>query len=73
MVTGIVILKAGITMVQHLTDKNHLNQLQIFSGQMTPHIAQFTAKIAVLQAAKVGEPASSSSNINSVNLLDLEL
>ena len=40
---GIVIKHAGITMVQHLTSRNHQNQLHIFSGQMTPHIAQFSA------------------------------
>ena len=67
---GIVIKHAGITMVQHLTSKNHQNQLHIFSGQMTPHIAQFSAKIAVKQSGKAGEPASSS-NISSTNLLDL--
>ena len=57
---GIVIQHSGITMVQHLTSKNHQNQLHIFSGQMTPHIAQFSAKIAVNHSGKVGEPASSS-------------
>ena len=69
---GIVIHKAGLVMLQHMTDRHHHNQLQIFGGQMTPHLAQFTAKIAVLQAAQVGEPASSSSNNNSANLLNLE-
>ena len=68
---GIVILRSGITMTQHLTSKYHQNQLQIFSGQMTPHLAQFSAKIAVQQAGKVGEPASSS-NIISTFLSELE-
>ena len=67
---GIVILKAGITMTQHLTSKYHQNQLQIFSGQMTPHLAQFSAKIAVQQSGTLGEPASSS-NSSSTNLLKL--
>ena len=57
---GIVFKHAGITLVQHLTSKYHQNQLQIFSGQMTPHIAQFSAKIAVMQSGKMGEPSSSS-------------
>ena len=52
---------AGINFVQHLTDKTHQNQLHIFSAQMTPHIAQFSAKIAVKQSGRFGEPASSSS------------
>ena len=47
---GIVIKHAGITFVQHLTSKTHQNQLHIFSAQMTPHIAQFSTKIAVKQA-----------------------
>ena len=67
---GIVIQHSGITMVQHLTSMNHQNQLHIFSGQMTPHLAQFTAKIAVQQSGTLGEPASSS-NSSSTNLLDL--
>ena len=67
---GIVIKHAGITMVQHLTSRNHQNQLHIFSGQMTPHLAQFSAKIAVQQSGTLGEPASSS-NSSSTNLLDL--
>ena len=50
---GIVIKHAGITMVQHLTCRNHQNQLHIF-------IAQFSAKIAVQQSGTFGEPASSS-------------
>ena len=57
---GIVFKHAGITMVQHLTSKTHQNQLHIFSAHITPHIAQFSAKIAVKQSGQVGEPASSS-------------
>ena len=57
---GIVIKHAGITMVQHLTSKTHQKQLQIFSAHITPHIAQFSAKIAVKHSGQVGEPASSS-------------
>ena len=57
---GIVFKRAGITFAQHLTSKTHQNQLHIFSAQMTPHIAQFSAKIAVKQSGKFGEPASSS-------------
>ena len=56
---GIVFKHAGITFVQHLTSKTHQNQLHIFSAQMTPHIAQFSAKIAVKQSVRFGEPASS--------------
>ena len=67
---GIAFKQAGITLLQHLTDKNHQNQLQIFSGQMTPHLAQFSAKIAVQQSGTLGEPASSS-NSSSTNLLKL--
>ena len=59
---GIVILEAGITMVQHLTDKTHQNQLQIFSAQIAPHIAQFSARIAVKQSGQVGEHASSTTS-----------
>ena len=59
---GIVFKKAGITMVQHLTASTHQNQLHIFSAQMTPHIAQFSAKIAVKQSGKFGEPASLSTS-----------
>ena len=47
---GIVFKQAGINMMQHLTSKTHQNQLHIFSAQMTPHIAQFSTKIAVKQA-----------------------
>ena len=57
---GIVFKHAGITMVQHLTSKTHQNQLHIFSAHITPHIAQFSAKIAVKHSGQVGEPASSS-------------
>ena len=56
---GIEIQKAGITMLQHLTANTHQNQLHIFSGQMTPHIAQFSAKIAIQQSGQFGEPAAS--------------
>ena len=59
---GIVCKHAGITMVQHLTSKTHQNQLHIFSAHITPHIAQFSAKIAVKQSGQVGEPASSSNS-----------
>ena len=59
---GIVFKHAGITMVQHLTSKTHQNQLHIFSAHITPHIAQFSAKIAVKQSGQVGEPASSSNS-----------
>ena len=59
---GIVFKHAGILMVQHLTSKTHQNQLHIFSAQITPHIAQFSAKIAVKQSGQVGEPASSSNS-----------
>ena len=57
---GIVFKHAGITMVQNLTSKTHQNQLHIFSAHITPHIAQFSAKIAVKHSGQVGEPASSS-------------
>ena len=57
---GIECKHAGIIFVQHLTSKTHQNQLHIFSAQMTPHIAQFSAKIAVKQSGTFGEPASSS-------------
>ena len=57
---GIVFRDAGITMVQHLTYKTHQKQLQIFNAHITPHIAQFNAKIAVKHSGQVGEPASSS-------------
>ena len=56
---GIECKHAGIIFVQHLTSKTHQNQLHIFSAQMTPHIAQFSAKIAVKQSVRFGEPASS--------------
>ena len=59
---GIVFKHAGITMVQHLTSKTHQNQLHIFSAHITPHIAQFSAKIAVKHSGQVGEPASSSNS-----------
>ena len=58
---GIAIRHAGVNFVQHLTSKTRQNQLHIFSAQMTPHIAQFSAKIAVKQSGRFGEPASSSS------------
>ena len=57
---GIVFKQAGITMVQHLSTKTHHTQLHIFSVHITPHIAQFSAKIAVEHSGQVGEPASSS-------------
>ena len=57
---GIAFKHVGINFVQHLTSKTHQNQLHIFSAQMTPHIAQFSAKIAVKQSGRFGEPASSS-------------
>ena len=67
---GIVIKHAGITMVQHLTSRNHQNQLLIFSGQMTPHLAQVSAKVAVLQAGKISEPASSSNSISFLSSME---
>ena len=57
---GIAFKQAGLNFVQHLTSKTHQNQLHIFSAQMTPHIAQFSAKIAVQQSGRVGESASTS-------------
>ena len=65
---GIVIHKAGLVMLQHMTPEHHHNQLQIFGGQMAPRIAQFGAKIAVLSAAQVGGDASSSSTANLLHL-----
>ena len=47
---GIVFKQAGISMMQHLTYIGHQNQLRICCAQMTPHIAQFSTKIAVKQA-----------------------
>ena len=65
---GIVLKQAGINMMQHLTSNTHQNQLHIFSAQMTPHIAQFSTKIAVKQAEeKFGQQSSSS---NCTSLLD---
>ena len=64
----IVIKHAGITMVQHLTSRNHQNQLHICSAQMTPHIAKFSTKIALQHAEKFGQASSSS---NCTPLLDL--
>ena len=65
---GIVILKSGLVMTQHMTSEHHHNQLQIFGGQMSPLIAQFGARIAVMSAAQAGEGAQPSS---CPNLLDL--
>ena len=65
---GIVILKSGLVMTQHMTPEHHHNQLQICAGQMTPLIAQFGARIAVMSAAQAGEGAQPSS---CPNLLDL--
>ena len=42
-VKGMSIKHAGITMYQHLTPKNHQQQLYSFSGQMMHHFAQFSA------------------------------
>ena len=67
---GIVIRQAGLTMVQHLSSNDHQNQLLIFSGQMKPRLAQFSAKIAAIQSWTLGGPASSS-NSSPPNLLDL--
>ena len=63
---GIVFKQAGLSMLQHLSTKTHHTQLHIFSAHITPHIAQFSAKIAVKQSGQVGEPASSSKS-SSVN------
>ena len=67
---GIVIKRAGITLLQKLTSKFHQNQLHIFSAQMTPHIAQFSAKIAVMQSGTGGGHASpsTSSSAGALNL-----
>ena len=46
---GLVFKHGGINFVQHLTVNNHQDQLHIFSAQMTPHIAQFSAKLADTQ------------------------
>ena len=67
---GIVIRKAGLTMLQHLSHEDHENQLIIFAGQMEPRLAQFSAKIAAIQAGTLGGPAASS-NSSSPNLLNL--
>ena len=57
---GIVFKQAGLSMLQHLNTKHHHTLLQCFSVHITPHIAQFSAKIAVKHSGQVGEPASSS-------------
>ena len=56
---GIVFKSAGIIFRQHLTSKNHHNQMHIFSAQMAPRLAQFGAQIAVQQSKKSFEAASS--------------
>ena len=61
-VKGIALLKAGLCMVQHLTSQTHQNQLHIFSAQISPHMTQFAAQIAVKQSGKFGGPASTSSS-----------
>ena len=66
---GIVIQQSGITMVQHLTIKNDQNQLHIFSGQMTPRLAQFSAMIAANHSGTIGGPAPFSNS--SLIMLDL--
>ena len=58
---GIEFKKAGISFVQHLTSKTHQNQLHIFSAQVAPHIAKFSANVAV-QQARFGEPSSSNNS-----------
>ena len=57
---GIVFKQAGLSMLQHLSTKTHNTQLHSFRVHITPHIAQFSAKIAVKHPGQVGEPASSS-------------
>ena len=57
---GIAFKHAGVNFVQHLTSKTHQNQLHIFSAQMTPRIAQISAKTVVKKSGSFGEPASSS-------------
>ena len=57
---GIVFKQAGLSMLQHLSTKTHNTQLHSFRVHITPHIAQFSAKIAVKHSGQVGEPASSS-------------
>ena len=57
---GIVFKQAGLSMLQHLNTKHHHTLLQCFCHRITPHIAQFSAKIAVKHSGQVGEPASSS-------------
>ena len=59
---GIVFKQAGITMVQHLTSKTHKNQLHIFSGQMTPRLAEFSAMSAANHSGTIGGPAPSSNS-----------
>ena len=66
---GIVIQHSGITMVQHLTSKNHQNQLHIFSGQMTPRLAQFSAMIAANHSGTIGGPEPSSNS--TLSMVDL--
>ena len=65
---GISFKHAGVNFVQHLTSNTHQNQLHIFSAQMTPHIAKFSAKIAVIQSEIVGDSSSSSKG----NLVELD-
>ena len=65
---SIDIKKGGISFVQHLTTKNHQNQLHIFSAQMTPHLAKFTADIAVQQSGRFGGPASASNNSSAAQM-----
>ena len=67
---GIVIRKAGLTMLQHLSHEDHENQLIIFAGQMEPRLAQFSAKMGAIQAGNLCGTASSS-NSSSTNLLNL--
>ena len=67
---GIVIRKAGLTMLQHLSHNDHNNQLIIFAGQMEPRLAQFSAKMGTIQAGNLRGTAASS-NSSSTNLLKL--
>ena len=67
---GIVLKQSGINMLQHLTSRWHQNQLHICSGLMTPHIAQFSAQVAVNHSLSVGEPSSSSNSSSAANMIE---
>ena len=54
---GIAFKQAGIIMKEHVSSSNHRNQLYIFNGLVSSHMAEFIAMMAANDSGTIGGPA----------------